>query len=205
MKTRFLIIGILLVTVLALMTVPVSALDNSAAAAVQGNPTLYSSIILTTNADGTSLGSNYPTLYLSLSPSAPATDSSLIANVSVNNASWVVTVADTSTHGSNHPGRMSPYNTSAPDSSTYFGLDAALTDTLQLSGIHTDFATATAGDNVNVGPIATGGGVQLYTGTASVASGLLHNTFTQKVEYIDPILPANQAYRIDLTYTLTSV
>jgi len=146
---------------------------------------------------------NNPTINLSATPQTPGTDSSLIANVSVSQANWSVTVADTSTYSSSHAGYMSEYIQGPPGS--YVSSGRVYTNPLQLSGVSVaGKATATAGDNKDIGPVPSSGGAQLYTGLASVTNLLLSNNLTQRVEYSDQVLPSGETYRVDLTYTITA-
>ena len=185
MKTRVLIIGFLFVIIVALMTAPVSALTTGTTA-LTGNPSAYVSITL-----------NELTIPLTLSPSAPAVDSSLTATVSANKA-FTVTVADNT--GRTVPaelGYMGPY-TIATTSYVTVG-EIPLTDALQLLGTTSGTTSAVA-----IVPPITSTPQTLYSGSAAVTAQVLANQFTQQVEYADAILPGTETYRIDLLYTITA-
>lgn len=158
------------------------------------------SIVMSTLPSG--IGNN-PTINITVIPQTPGTDLSLIANVSVSQANWSVTVADASSYASSHAGYLSEYSNGTPGA--YVPSGRVFSDPLQLSGVGVPgMAVAAAGDNVNIGPIPFASGAQLYTGLAPVTNLLLSNNLTQNVEYSDQVLPPGETYRIDLLYTITA-
>ncbi|MFZ0005349.1 MAG: hypothetical protein WCC86_04505 [Methanoregula sp.] len=184
MKSKILVIGILLATVFALITGPVSAGGTSSGgAAVMGNPTSYAALTLNESAINMT----------PMTPGSSATNSTLGIIVTANEGSWTISVSD---------------NTGRPSKQGYMGNWTAgnyvlspLTDLASPIGL-AGTANSTTSTNSITPPITSG--ATLYSGSAAVTNQLLSpNTFTQPVAYTDPILPTGNNYRIDLTFTLT--
>src|SRR5208283_4499476 len=185
MKTKLLVTGILLVTVLALMTAPVSAGGTSTGgAAVTGNPSSYASLTLNESS----------ILLAPMTPGLSATNASLGITVTANEGGWTIAVSD-NTGRAVGKGYMGNYTAGSYVASP---LNTDLASPIQLAGTTN---STTTGQSAST-PIS--GGSQIYSGSGAVNNQLLApNTFTQPVAYTDPILPAANTYRIDLTFTLT--
>jgi PKD repeat protein len=135
---------------------------------------------------------NQSSIYLPLDPAAsPATNSSL-AIIATTNVPFSITVKDNSGRASGL-GYMGNYTTSYQTGP----LAINLASPLALTGTNNGSTTA-----VSITPPITTGST-LYTGSSSVSTQYLFNTFSQAVSYNDARVPTGSLYRIDLEFDIT--
>jgi len=199
MKTRLLVIGCLLVIVAALITVPVSAAGPTTA--ITGNPSSYISISLNENAVG--LGSTPGVLV----PNQANTNTTLNATVTANNG-FTIMVKDLNVNSSY--GYMRPYNfTTGYDASNTTTLADPLGVAATNPGTHAYGSLGSAyGYNAStstpIQPLAQTTGSELFHAYLANAFNAqnLPVTFTQQVQYYDPVLASFETYRMDLEFDI---
>jgi hypothetical protein len=188
MKGRLLVSICLLGIVLALMTMPVSA--ATASVGILGSIPQAVSISVSTPAAGT------------LNPGSTTTWSPAITATS--NTGFTITVSDMTGRASTSLGNMSSVTTSAPASyltpATVLGTPISVVGTTQASPLVTAASAAGGmGNAINATVPQT-----VYTSSVPVTADSLPLTVSQPVLTADTVLPTNQEYRIDLTFTITN-
>lgn len=169
---------------LALMAVPVSA---GTPIAILGTIPPAVSITVTTPAAGT-LTAGATTYYAS-------------TITATSNVPYTISVSDLTGRAAPLLGNMSAVTLAAP--TIYLG-SGVLTTPISVAGttqtvpVITAYTAGGAGHGIN----ATA--QEVYSSSASIASYPLPLTITQPVTLTDTVLPANQEYRIDLTFTIAS-
>ena len=187
MKGKAIILVCLLGIAMAMTIAPVSA--ASASMGILGSIPQAVSITVTTPAAGT-LNPGSTTTYL---PTITATS----------NEGFTISVSDNTGRAALTLGNMSNVLIATPTAyltpATMLSTPISVAGTTQVSPPVTAAPTAGgAGNAINATPQL------VYTGTSAITSDLLPLTISQPVLVTDTVLPTNQEYRIDLTFTITN-
>lgn len=141
---------------------------------------------------------------LDIAPTAGNTQDSGDTNVE-SNAAYHITIKadDTETYGTGSSGHMNKYKPDSYTTSDQTGADNFLDSVLQFEHLSTTGAT-TSSDAGTTG-LTTGDQTVVYITDSATPEGGYNTvvTFTQNVNYDDPVLTSNLVWHILITYTAT--